>query len=284
MKCSSERASPGRVERLVAPLQEPLGVREVALLLDVRGGRHQEDLGLRCPPCAARPTRTSGESLPEARGLDLGEVAHDEPLELRRARAACSPACCEPTAGFWPITNSPSRPPSSARSIVGKCEWLPEIFGRCGEAVVVLRRRGVAEPGLQQRDDVLVEVRPPAALGAARRRCSPRASARSSRAARHVQVAGQQVVERRDVGRALDRRVAAHRHDAAARAADVAEQQLEDRAGADHLHAGGVLRPADRVDERGRALAARSWRSACRRPRGTCSCGMPQTRSTISGV
>ena len=44
------------------------------------------------------------------------------------------------------------------------------------------------------------------------------------------------------------------------------EQQLEDRAGADHLHAGGVLRPADGVAERGRALAARVARSARRRP------------------
>ena len=40
------------------------------------------------------------------------------------------PACCEPTAGFCPMTNMPSRPPSSARSVVGKCEWLPSIFGR----------------------------------------------------------------------------------------------------------------------------------------------------------
>ena len=45
----------------------------------------------------------------------------------------CRPECCEPTAGFWPITNSPSSPPSSARSIVGKCEWLPVIFGRCSK-------------------------------------------------------------------------------------------------------------------------------------------------------
>ena len=75
--------------------------------------------------------------------------------------------------------------------------------------------------------------------------------------ARHVQVAGQQVVERRDVGRALDRRVAAQREDAAARPADVAEQQLQDRAGADHLHAGRVLRPADRVADGRRAVAAR---------------------------
>jgi hypothetical protein len=28
------------------------------------------------------------------------------------------------------MTKSPSRPPSSARSVVGKWEWLPVIFGR----------------------------------------------------------------------------------------------------------------------------------------------------------
>ena len=80
---------------------------------------------------------------------------------LRSARRM-SPPFCEPTAGFWPITKRPSRPPSTARIIVGKCAWLPVIFGRCAEAVVVVLGRGVAEPGLQQRDDVLVEVRPPA--------------------------------------------------------------------------------------------------------------------------
>ena len=45
--------------------------------------------------------------------------------------------------------------------------------------------------------------------------------------------------------------------EAAARAADVAEQELEDRGAADHLDAGGVLRPADRVDQRRGPLAAR---------------------------
>jgi hypothetical protein len=50
--------------------------------------------------------------------------------------------------------------------------------------------------------------------------------------------------------------VPAHRHDPAARPADVAEQQLQDRRGADHLHAARVLGPAQRVDEHRRALAA----------------------------
>jgi hypothetical protein len=50
--------------------------------------------------------------------------------------------------------------------------------------------------------------------------------------------------------------VAAQRDDPAARTPDVAEQQLQDRRGADRLHAGRVLRPGDGVRERGRALAA----------------------------
>ena len=82
---------------------------------------------------------------------------------------------------------------------------------------------------------------------------------------RHRQVAGQDVVERRDVGRALDRRVAAQRHDPAARPADVPEQQLDDRRGADQLDARRVLRPADGVAERAGPLAARSSRRASRR-------------------
>src|SRR5213076_2833708 len=59
----------------------------------------------------------------------------------------------------------------------------------------------------------------------------------------------------RDVGRALDRRVAAQRHDSAARAADVPEQELDDAGRPDVLHADGVLRPADGVREGARALA-----------------------------
>src|SRR3712207_8863870 len=43
----------------------------------------------------------------------------------------------------------------------------------------------------------------------------------------HMDVARQQVVQSRHVGRPLDRRVPAHRHDPAARPPDVAEQQLD---------------------------------------------------------
>src|SRR6185312_15625226 len=61
----------------------------------------------------------------------------------------------------------------------------------------------------------------------------------------------------RDVGRALDRRVTAQRHDPAAGPPDVAEQELNDRGGADVLHADRVLRPTDGVAEGAGAIAPR---------------------------
>ena len=53
---------------------------------------------------------------------------------------------------------------------------------------------------------------------------------------RHGQIAGQDVVKRRDISGTLDRSVAAQGEDAAARPPDVAQQQLKNRRGADDLH------------------------------------------------
>ena len=122
----------------------------------------------------------------------------------------------------------------------------PNSFSRC---------RGVAVPRLQQRHDVLVEVRPPP-VG---RACVADVTAERRvglAERRHRQIAGQDVVERRDVGRSLNRGVAAQRENAAAGPADVAEQQLQDRGGADDLHAGRVLRQADGVADRAGAFGS----------------------------
>ncbi len=73
----------------------------------------------------------------------------------------------------------------------------------------------------------------------------------------HRDVAGQQIEQRRDVARALDARVAAHRHHPAAGAPDVSEQQLQHARGSDVLHPDGVLCPADGINERGRAIRTR---------------------------
>src|SRR5690606_9680834 len=114
--------------------------------------------------------------------------------------------------------------------------------------------RRVAVPGLEERDDVLRELAPPAGS----RTVAAHVLLQRLPVARggHRQVAGQEIVERGDVGRSLDRRVAAQGEDAAAGPSDVAEEELEDRGGADVLHAHRVLGPADRVAERAGALPA----------------------------
>ena len=127
------------------------------------------------------------------------------------------------------------------------------------ESEIVLSRRRIAVPRLQEADDVFVEMRPPALVRALTRVLRER---RRFAVLRHREIARQQVVQRRNVRRALDRRVAAQRHDAAARTADVAEQQLQNRGRANRLGAGGMLREADRVADRARALRTRRAREA----------------------
>src|SRR4029453_6186307 len=64
---------------------------------------------------------------------------------------------------------------------------------------------------------------------------------------RHGQIPGENVVERRNIGGALDRSMTAQRQNPAARPADVSKQQLQNRSRANDLHALGMLRPADCV-------------------------------------
>ena len=78
--------------------------------------------------------------------------------------------------------------------------------------------------------------------------------------------------------------VAAHRHDAAAGPADVAEQELQDAGGADDLHAGGVLRPADRVDDGAGALAAGVGAEQLGHPHELLRRAAAHLATTISGV
>ena len=64
-----------------------------------------------------------------------------------------------------------------------------------------------------------------------------------------VQIARHVVVEHRHVARALHVRLAAQRVDAAARLADVAEQELQDGERPDSLHTGRVLRHTQRIQD-----------------------------------
>ena len=87
-----------------------------------------------------------------------------------------------------------------------------------------------------------------------------------------------------EVGQALDVGVPAQRVHAAAGDADVAQQQLHHRAAADHLR-------ADRSAASSRARTGSSWRASASAVEAiisqtfrNLSFGVPQMRSTISGV
>ena len=71
---------------------------------------------------------------------------------------------------------------------------------------------------------------------------------------RHLQITGQHVEDSSHVGGALNIGVAAQRIDATAGTSDIAEQKLQHRGGADGLRAGGMLGPADGVNNRGDLL------------------------------
>ena len=91
------------------------------------------------------------------------------------------------------------------------------------------------------------------------------------------------MVERWNIGRALDRRMAAQRHDACAGPAEIAEQQLEQRRAADDLRTVGVLRPGDGVRERRGALGSGVIEQRLRNFQ-KCVARQPVARWTISGV
>src|SRR4051794_31546608 len=129
-------------------------------------------------------------------------------------------------------------------------------LGQVVEAEVVVPGCRLTPVGLEEVDAISTRVGPePLGAGLADA-VDPLLERRVVSDLRHREVSGQDVEQRRDVRRALDARVPAQRHDPTARATDVAQQQLQDRAGADVLHADAVLRPADAVDERGGALAS----------------------------
>ena len=167
----------------------------------------------------------------------------------------CSRALADPTAGFSPSRKNPRTLPSSMSDgrLVGRV--VARDAGQVVEAPVVVGRGRLAPPGLEQADEVGVHVAPEAALLGVLLEVG--GQVRVALGVGHGDVAGQQVVQGRDVGGALDGGVAAQGHDPAAGPADVAQQQLEDGRGADVLGPDRVLGPADRVGEAGRPLPAR---------------------------
>ena len=241
-----------RVDRLVAPLQHPLGLGERAGLLGVRGGGQEEDLGpdLLGDQLAGLDLRAV---LPERRRLDHLQVADDEPVEVGQAEPLHL-AVGRADRGVLPHQEVALAAPLDLR-LHGRVRRVVTGQPRqVVEAEVVLGGGGVAPVRLQQAHGVRPDVAPEAGLALVV--VHPLVHRLVLVGVGHRDVARQDVEQGRDVGRALDRRVPAQRQDAAAGPTDVAEQGLQDRGGADDLRADAVVGPADGVAERRRALAS----------------------------
>ncbi len=128
MNHSSERASPGGSSALSRHCTRRWVLVNVPSFSTwLAAGMRKTSVWMSC--VFSSPDVTSGESRQKVALSISARSRTTSHFRLASARR-CRPACWEPTAGFWPMRNSPSRPPSSARSIVAKCTWLPEILGR----------------------------------------------------------------------------------------------------------------------------------------------------------
>ena len=160
----------GRLDRLLAPLQQALRVGERPVFLDVRRGGKEEDLGLDVfgAQLARRDLRRVE---PERRRLDLHHVAHDQPLQFRE-RAPLEPRVRRADRRVLAHHEQPFQFSIGHVQPVAEVRMVAGDPRQPAEAEVVLLRRRVAVLRLQQRDDVLVDVVPPARRQLVRLRCT----------------------------------------------------------------------------------------------------------------
>ena len=231
---------------LLLPLHPPAAVHERAVLLDPVRARNHEDFGLNGLRIRARPA-------PELRAGRRQRVHHREPLEVAERRHHLVGVGTD--AGRRHTRQDDAFHLLLERLVVDRDPR--RVRGRLRdevERVLVLVRRRVAVPGLEETDHELPIVRAEevprvrvellgCALGdvvvevlLARRR--------------DAQVAGQDLPRDRVVGIALDVGVTALGVHAAARPPHVAEQELEQCGRANELATGRVLRQPDRVNDR----------------------------------
>src|SRR5437762_8607055 len=123
---------------------------------------------------------------------------------------------------------------------------IPGDFWHPTVTKVVLGRSVLAVVRFQQTDEVGGKIIPKAGrLGLMRQVIAQLLLA--AVAARHRQIAGQDIVERWNVSRPLNRGVTAQRQNTTAGPTNVTEQELQDCGGPDDLNAFRMLRPAERV-------------------------------------
>ncbi len=244
----------GRVNGLVMPLHQPLGVGVGAILLGCDRCRKQKDLRLdvRGPHLSASDF---GSVVPERCGLRLEQVTDHQPVEVGE----------RPAGEVGVLTADRRVLPHAKESLHGaflhhqehRLEGVvPADLGQQVVGEVVLRLGHVAVVGLEEAHHIGGGMVPPAGR---RRHLAEIVRQGGRRLGRvgHRQVTGQQVVESWNVGTALDRGVTAKGHDPTARPSNITKQELEQGAAGDHLGPGGVLSPRHGVGKSRRPFRAR---------------------------
>ncbi len=259
-------AIPRRLTHLIVPLNQPARVRDGAGLFrrDRRGDEEHLGADILRPGLAELDAHAL---LPKIGRFGHRHVAHDQPLQPRHTQLdhlgvhrADHRVLAEDELSLHHAMRHRERH-----------RQLRDVASQFRDVVVgpaVLFRGVLAVPGLEQAGDVFREVVPVAG----RRRLGLEILGEAAVLQQRIrlrQVGRQHVVQRRDIRAALDRDMAAQRHDAAAGPPDIAEQALDDGGRPDDLHADGVMRPPDRVAERPGPLPPRILAPPRRRWRGT---------------
>ena len=134
---------------LLAPLEHALGLGEGAFLLHVARGREQEHLGGDLLRIELAPAHLGRVRAPERGGLDLHQVPHDQPLELRQG-AALESRVLGAHGGVLSHDEQPLHLPIGHLEPVGEVGVVPGDPREPAPAPVVLRRRPLAVVGLEQ--------------------------------------------------------------------------------------------------------------------------------------
>jgi len=194
-----------------------------------------------------------GRIIPERCAFDFAEIAHHEPIEICHRTPVQSGVGGAHRRIFADAEEAFNGAVKHAHN-AAICRVIAVDSRQQVEAEIVLLRCVLAEPRFEQTDDVLVHVAPVAGSRAVGLDVVFQIDVRVR--VRHWQIAGQQIEKRWNIGRALYRSMPAQREDAAARAPDISQQQLDDRCAADRLDACRMLRPRYRITERRRSLAS----------------------------
>jgi hypothetical protein len=200
------------------------------------------------------------EILPEPRGLGVERIHRDQEFELAQTLSNLAPIG-ERLQRIEALADI-----SSHLAVHHHLESLDDVVKRNVEfrqpvvGPVIVRARGVAKEGLLEADEELGGILIIADRARTKRLETPRLHVLLVRllvVERQIHVSRHLVRQQSDIGQPLDVRVAAQGIHAAAGHADVAEQQLDHRHGADVLGTDRMLGPAQREQRRHRLVRRR---------------------------